>query len=344
MSSPSLLASLLVLMGTALVTGCGGHVVAITDNVDDAGTADGMVGGMDAATTHGDGGKPGVDAGCIGPQCTPTCDPGVTTSITGTAYAPNGKLPLYNVIVYVPTAPLDPLTNGSVCERCGAVPSGKPAATALSDSSGKFKLVGVPAGDNIPLVLQVGKWRRAVVIPHVEACKETALTNPELTRLPKKQSEGDMPHIAVTTGTCDPIACILPKIGIDSSEFGFAGDIATKRVAFYSGSGPTWGAMTPAQNLWSDVNELKKFDVTMLSCECSENLATKPAAALVAMDAYMKSGGRVLASVLDVPRLLRVGAADGAYLSGLIVRHIEIVDAGDGDGGGDVYSSSNVYL
>lgn len=36
--------------------------------------------------------------------------PGGTTSISGTVFAPNGTLPIYNATVYVPLRPLDPLS------------------------------------------------------------------------------------------------------------------------------------------------------------------------------------------------------------------------------------------
>ncbi|MEO6575414.1 MAG: carboxypeptidase regulatory-like domain-containing protein, partial [Polyangiaceae bacterium] len=235
--------------------------------------------------------------GCKGLQCQQVdCAGGATTSLSGTAFAPNGTLPLYNVIVYVPNSTVDPLVEGVTCDKCGSVASGSPVVTALSDSSGKFKLTNVPVGDNIPLVLQVGKWRRQVVIPHVEACKDTTLTAAS-TRLPAKQSEGHMPHIAVTTGGYDSMACLLPKMGIDPSEFGVEADIATKRVIFYQGEpveSPSWGAMTGVQGFWTDANQLKKFDMVMLSCEGDEHLENKPAAARTAMDEYLKAGGRAL--------------------------------------------------
>jgi hypothetical protein len=68
---------------------------------------------------------------CAGLQCQQqACPNSGTTSLSGTVYAPNGKLPLYNVAVYVPNAPLDPFVQGVSCERCGTLASGKPVPSS----------------------------------------------------------------------------------------------------------------------------------------------------------------------------------------------------------------------
>ena len=58
-------------------------------------------------------------------------------AVSGTVRDPAGKVPLYNVIVYVPNAPLDPIPEGASCDRCSAQLSGKPIATALTDANGR---------------------------------------------------------------------------------------------------------------------------------------------------------------------------------------------------------------
>ena len=63
-------------------------------------------------------------------------------------------------------------------------------ATALSDPTGHFILTGVPSGANVPIVVQLGKWRRQTSIPMVNGCIDNPLTDPNLTRLPKNQMEG----------------------------------------------------------------------------------------------------------------------------------------------------------
>jgi hypothetical protein len=237
---------------------------------------------------------------CKGLQCQQAkCDPGKTTTVTGSVYAPNGTLPLYNVIVFVPNAELMPFPTGLTCDKCGTIASGEPVVTALSDSKGKFTLSNVPSGTNIPIVVQLGKWRRKAVIPEIKPCVDNPLTDKNLTRLPKNQTEGDMPRIAVTTGKCDQLSCMLPKVGIDASEFGVKG--STKAVHFYSAGGAGGPAgMTDAKPFWSSLDELKKYDVAIFSCECEENsptmasvAPTKDATSFKAVTDYLAAGGRI---------------------------------------------------
>jgi hypothetical protein len=218
-------------------------------------------------------------------------------------YAPNGTLPIYNALVYVPNAPLPPFPPGLACDRCGSLPPGEPVVSAVTDARGEFQLKNVPVGDDIPVVIQVGKWRRQFVVPNVEACSETALTDAEQTRLPRNRSEGDMPRIAVTTGTCDNLVCLIEKLGIDPDEWGIAGE--DKAVTFYRGKLQTWDpyfdtrfaglldGMTDADELWADYETLSSYDVSLFSCECEEALDNKGTAAYDAVTRYLAAGGRV---------------------------------------------------
>ncbi|HXI54485.1 MAG TPA: carboxypeptidase regulatory-like domain-containing protein [Polyangia bacterium] len=243
---------------------------------------------------------------CVGLQCQQVACPGATTTVSGTVFAPNGKLPLYNVVVYVPNAPLDPVPAGVRCDRCGAVQSGKPVVTGLTDAEGKFKLNNVPAGTDIPLVMQVGKWRRKVTLAKVIACQDNPITDANLTRLPRNRKEGDMPSVAITTGSCDQLGCLLPKLGIDPAEFGVAGD--DKAIIYYNAVGGVVGGpvgtvgtfgppnMRPSTDLWDSEAALSKYDVTLLSCECGENLNNKSMASFTAMTNYLAKGGRIFGS------------------------------------------------
>jgi hypothetical protein len=256
--------------------------------------------GPNARQTSGD--AHGVDA-CSGLQCQQmSCPGGGTSTVSGTVYAPNGTMPLFNVVVYVPNGPLDPLPVGASCDRCGAPLSGSPIVQATTDYTGKFTLQNVPAGPNIPLVIQLGKWRRQITIPQVNMCQDNPLTDANMTRLPKNQSEGNMPRIAVTLGYCDHISCMLPKVGIDATEFGVAGQ--NKAVTFYTtpdiigggGNLPGPPGMTSATPFWSDATQLAKYDMVILSCECEEAPTTKNATSYAAMAQYLNNGGRIFST------------------------------------------------
>src|SRR5262245_25519933 len=54
------------------------------------------------------------------------CGAGKSTTVSGTVYDPKGRVPLYNVIVYVPNAPLLQFPAGVTCDTCGALVSGNP--------------------------------------------------------------------------------------------------------------------------------------------------------------------------------------------------------------------------
>lgn len=241
----------------------------------------------------GEGGPPGP---CTGLACQRVaCSGGVKTTLSGKVYAPNGKLPLYNVIVYIPNAPLDPLPKGTTCDKCGALASGSPIVTTLTNHKGEFTLTDVPVGSNIPLVMQLGKWRRQVTIPTITECIDNRVTDANLTRLPKKQSEGNMPKIAVTVGGCDKLSCMLPKVGIDASEFGVEG--TTKAVHFYKPDGGFLldgpAGMKSARVLWDNPAKLKEYDMAIFSCECSEMPTTKGTASYAAVNEYLNAGGRI---------------------------------------------------
>ena len=110
---------------------------------------------------------------CTGLACMiPTCTGNAKTTLSGTIRDPAGRVPLYNVNVYVPNAALDPIPEGASCDRCSAQLSGKPIATALTDANGRFVLENVPATQNVPVVIQVGKWRRQITIPSVTTAQK----------------------------------------------------------------------------------------------------------------------------------------------------------------------------
>ena len=215
------------------------------------------------------------------------------TSISGKVFAPNGTLPLFNVTVYAPVSDPPPFPAGVQCTRCEASLPGGAYGSATTDATGKFTLTGVPAGANVPIIITTGKWRRKLTVPLVTQCQDTAIPDGTF-RLPKNKSEGEMPRIAIVTGGCDALACIFSKLGIDTTEFG-SSSTGTTNVVFYNGSGGT-APGTPAAStaLHNDLNEMKKFDVVVNSCECDEHRENKVMPDLLRQ--YADIGGRVLGS------------------------------------------------
>jgi hypothetical protein len=284
-------------LSIVVASGCGGVFDSIFGDGDDkpnGGPPAGRIG-----FGGGDGGGGDATKPCTG-LCLrqKQCSSG-TTSLSGTVMDPAGKVPLYNVLVYVPNAPVGPITNGAVCDRCGSV-SGDPLVTALTGVDGKFKLDNVPVGANIPLVVQIGKWRRQLVIPNVPECVDTPLAADQI-RLPRKKAEGDIPQIALTTGGADVMECWLRKVGLADEEF--TTGTGNGKVHFYAGSGNNvttsfqgGSAFSSATDFWSTQANLMKYDIVILSCEGITAPQTKPPAALEAMKQYANAGGRVFAS------------------------------------------------
>lgn len=255
----------------------------------------------------GDGGPTRPDA-CVGLECQVVNCQAMgqePTALVGKVFAPNGSLPLFGANVYVPRETPGPFTEGAQCSRCSDELSGSPIVRAQTDDTGSFRLDNLPAGDNIPVVIQLGKWRRQIVIPRVAPCVANDAA-PTETRLPRNKSEGDIPRIAITTGDADTMECLVRKLGIDDSEIGNDGDAT--RIKLYHGDGtPSFkggfaggnGNMAEASTLWNSLDKLKENDIVFFSCEGAQlpnNGSAKSPEALDAVKAYADLGGRVFAS------------------------------------------------
>jgi hypothetical protein len=280
------------------VVACGSDDENNSSSGGSSGTSGGSSGFSGASSSGEDGPPP-----CVGLQCKQvSCSGGGTTSLSGKVYLPEGTIPLYNAIVYVPNSALAPFPSGISCDKCGTAPSGNPITTALSDATGSFTLKNVPVGVDFPLVIQLGRWRRQITVPaaKVTQCGDAKLDAAD-TRLPKDKSEGDIPQIAITTGGADSLECFLRKIGIADSEF--TPGNGAGRVHLYQGSttdtvdpAATMAGATNAQSLWDSEAELKKHDIVILSCEGDEINQTKSQLARDNIKKYLDGGGRVFAS------------------------------------------------
>src|SRR5262249_22536066 len=158
----------------------------------------------------GDPMKPG-QCGCTG-LCSqiPACTNGTTTTLVGKVMDPAGARPLYNALVYIPNDPTDPglqpFPAGITCDVCGATAAGDPLVRANTAPDGTFTLSNVPVGTAIPVVIQLGRWRRQFTIDITASCDQNQVPNGSL-NMPKNHNQGDLPRIAILTGSWDAVEC-----------------------------------------------------------------------------------------------------------------------------------------
>jgi hypothetical protein len=307
------LASLAVAIGFA--AGCG-------SNGSDGGGSSATGGGPSAIFgVSDDGGGDGSTnlPRCIvaTSQCVASCSGSSATTVSGTVYDPAGKNPLYGIVVFVPSVPPAALPQGVDCLSCSALyDSGLPIAYTVTDAAGHFTLSGVPDGANIPIVVQVGKWRMQYTLPSVTKCQDNdaksaaaMIAAPNVLRLPKNHMEGDIPNIAIATGGADSLECLLSRIGVEKGEY-VAGPGGAGRIHIFQGDrGATTAPAAPLsyQGLWPDdtngaVADMMPYDITLLTCEGHETYGTNApvpplsAAQQQALYNYTQMGGRVFAS------------------------------------------------
>jgi hypothetical protein len=238
-------------------------------------------------------------------QCVSSCQGGGETTVTGTVYDPAEKNPLYGIVVYIPSEPPAAISTGASCYSCNSLYTGNPIAFAVTDSAGNFTIHGVPDGANIPLVVQVGKWRMQYTLPGVTACQAndaSALLKAKL-KLPNNHQVGDIPSIAIATGGADSLECLLHRIGVDESEYGPGASSPGRIHIFYGDAGSNTSPAAPNawSSLWDTTPDLMAYDITLLTCEGHE--ATKDGNGGALTDAmrqalydYAQNGGRVFAS------------------------------------------------
>jgi hypothetical protein len=270
--------------------GCGSH-----QNGDDFGGAN------DASSEAGDDGNTvgfglgnGTSSGFSPSQCSPgdglgckvdmNCPNGGHTTITGKVYDPAGKNPLYNISVYVPNDPtmLTAITPGTnTCIPC--TPITDYVALTQTAADGSFTLTDVPSGKNVPVVMQVGKWRRMITVASVADCATTSVPDSGTgqARLPRNQKEGDMPQMALLTGGLDDLGCFMNRIGIDPAEY--SAPLAGGRLDIYQGlaaaaaggqangpglsNGKAGDCTNTSCPLWASKKSFESYDIVLLACE-----------------------------------------------------------------------------
>ncbi len=282
--------------GESTFGGGGGSSGNDASRSDDGSSGGPILGGGDGGASSG--------GPCVGLACrVHACTGGGSTTLSGVVYDPAGKVPLYNIAVFVPNSTPKPFTAGASCEPCSSLYTGDPVASALTDANGAFTMKNVPDGPNIPLVIQIGKWRKQLTISNVTQCQD----NPQpkgFLKLPSKHDEpgADIPRIAISTGGSDTLECLLRRVGLDSAEYGAAGAGGAGRIEIFAGGDGTAGqhaipnTSPPApdsfKSLWDTKDDLKKYDIVLLSCEGHETSRPNQQA----LFDYAAEGGRIFAS------------------------------------------------
>ena len=250
-------------------------------------------------------GQPATDAGVF-----VTCEGGGVTTITGTVVAGTDPTqgfgqpdPIYAAYVYVPSGPVQAITTGATCDKCT---TSQPAiVSAITGIDGTFTLTNPPVGPNVPVVIQLGKWRRVINV-NVTACQANPLTTAQ-THLPRNQSEGNIPLFAIDTGNVDVLECVLRKMGIQDTEFtnpnlnGAGIPQGPGRVQLYQAS-PVNGAggavidnTTPLENqLFGLPATINSYDIVLFPCEGARD--DELAANQTNVINYTNLGGRVFAT------------------------------------------------
>jgi hypothetical protein len=232
-------------------------------------------GSSDAAS---DGGATDSGASC---NCkVSVCDGGNGTTITGKVFDPAGNNVLYNAWVYVPldtNAALPAFTQGLSCDNC-ATGKLQTQSVAVTATDGTFTLTHVPDGTNVPIVVQMGKWRRKITLATVNPCTNNPIADGVL-HLPRSRTDGDnntadIPQIAFVSGKADPFECMLLKTGLDPNEFGSLTKNSNRRIHYYNSPDkpdlsidPSFGNVITGDTMWNSPTNLALYDIVILACE-----------------------------------------------------------------------------
>jgi hypothetical protein len=239
-----------------------------------------------------------------------TCDGGGVTSISGTVLAGTDPTlgfgqpdPIYNAYVYVPSGPVQAITTGATCDQCSSPQSS--IVSAITGVDGKFTLINPPVGTAVPVVIQLGKWRRVLSV-NVQACQANVLTAAD-THLPRNRTEGNIPRFAIDTGDVDVLECVLRKMGIQDSEFTNPSLTAgvpqsAGRVHVYQANPSSNGAGgavitngTPREgSLIGSQTTLNSYDIVLFPCEGGRD--DESAANQARVINYANAGGRIFAT------------------------------------------------
>ena len=257
-----------------------------------------------------------TDGGCAGLQCqiSDTCTNDGGTTIVGKVMDPAGANPLYNVLVYVPmfdpAVPskipagygIQPITggvefpSGVTCDSCSYLYTGNPIAVGTTGTDGTFTITNAPSGTNIPVVVQVGKWRTHATVANVTSCGQAdagAINMPGSVPAADPSSASRNRHLDGRRGLArvPPLPHGDQRLGVHQrrQHVGAHSRVHGRRRRRGSSRGlrrrapRTCGTRSPS---------LEKYDVSLFSCEGSETTDANPQL----LQQYVNAGGRAFLS------------------------------------------------
>jgi hypothetical protein len=253
-------------------------------------------------------------AGMAAAQC--------STTITGTVYSPLGPPgtgvttagdPIPNILVYIPQTPaqLTAFPQGTQSLGCASQPNlvqGNPLVNATTAADGTFSLVtnGITTSGTYDVVIQAGKWRRQYPNTQITACTTNNINSQYSGGLamPSNQSQGDLPHIAVVTGSADGIECIFHQIGISDSEV--TDPSGTGSINLYQGSysageyASTSVSPYPKEAaLMENATTLNSYDVVIFGCQGGQLEGTSTTATVGLANPNLTQGAADLANLVN---------------------------------------------
>ncbi len=218
--------------------------------------------------------------------------------------------PIYDALVYVPngsagapTFGVEPFGSGVACNTCSSEVTGDPLVSQVTGVNGQFTLTNVPCGTNVPLVMQLGRWRRMIRDPGGAVLHGEHAVGLADTHLPREQVGSavgsnqdvysDIPKMAFSTGQVDTLHCVLRQIGVDDTEF--TDPSGSGRINFFKDNGAKIDKNTPAAStLYGSAAELAKYDISLFECVGSQ--VGKTAAEQQNLINYANAGGRIYAT------------------------------------------------
>jgi hypothetical protein len=224
------------------------------------------------------------------------------TTVSGTVYDPRGAsgLPLPNVLVYASTAAVTPPPSGVQCLTYqNQTPTGANVVSyTYSAVDGTFTLQNVPENATYTIVIQAGKWQRQFS----ETVAAAPLTGLALS-MPANHTQGNIPYIAIATGSVDGAECVLRDMGISDSEF--TDDNQTVNaggyIHLYKGSdspGAQINTSTPSETLLmsgTSVTPLNNYDMVMFPCQGTPSGQATATGATNLLN-FATAGGRIFAT------------------------------------------------